>query len=96
MKLLNLQSQNLIVDYISFKFQHLDNSRQTKLAKYLFKIEFNFYQESGRLAKPIKEFIFVSSKNKSQVLFVREGLSWEGTTLQFSGSNVFILLFKKN
>ena len=81
MKLLNFQSQNLVVDYISFKFQHLDNLKQTKVAKYLFKMGFNSYQESGRLAKPIKGFIFVSSKNKNEVLFVREGPYWEGTIL---------------
>ena len=90
MKLLNFQSQNLVVDYISFKYQHLDNSKQTKVAKYLFKMGFNSYQESGRLAKPIKEFIFVSSKNKNEVLFVREGPYWEGTILQFSGLNAFV------
>jgi hypothetical protein len=87
MKFLNFQSQNLVIDYISFKFQHLDNSTQTKIAKYLFKIGFNSYQESGKLAKPIKQFIFVSSNNKYEVLFVREGPYWEGTTLQFSGLN---------
>jgi hypothetical protein len=88
MKLLNFQSQNLVVDYISFKFQHLDNSKQTKLAEYLFQMGFNSYQESGKLAKPVKESIFVSSKNKNEVLFVREGPYWEGTTLQFSGRQV--------
>lgn len=38
MKLLNFQSQKLVVGYISFKFQHLDNPTQTKIANYLFKI----------------------------------------------------------
>ena len=51
---------------------------------------FNSYQESGKLAKPVKESIFVSSKNKNEVLFVREGPYWEGTTLQFSGLNAFV------
>ena len=55
--------ENLVVDWIGFKFQDLDNDAQTKLAKYLFKIGFNSYQESGKLTKPVKESIFVSSKN---------------------------------
>jgi len=86
MKQLNFQTENLVVNWISFKFQHLENSTQTKIANYLFKIGFNSYQESGKLAKPI----LVSSKNKFEVLFVKEGPYWESTTLQFSGSNATI------
>ena len=94
---ISFQSQNLVVDYISFKFQHLDNSTQTKIANYLFKIGFNSYQESGKLTKPIKESIFVNSQNKFEVLFVKEGPYWEGTILYFSGSNatLFYSLIQK-
>ena len=67
---LSFKNTNITVDWIGFKFQNLDNFAQTKLAEYLFKIGFNSYQESGKLAKPVKESIFVSSKNKFQVLFV--------------------------
>jgi hypothetical protein len=56
------QSQNLIVDWISFKFQYLDNPTMMKIANYLLKIGFNSYQESGKLAKPVKKSILVSSK----------------------------------
>ena len=97
MKLLNFQSQKLVVDYISFKFQHLDNPTQTKIANYLFKIRFNSYQESGRLAKPVEESIQVNLKNKYEVLFIKEGPYWQGTTLQFSGFNakIFYSLIKQ-
>ena len=57
---------------------------------YLFELGFNSYQESGRLAKPIKEPIQVNFNNKFEVLFVKEGPYWQGTTLQFSGSNAFV------
>ena len=50
---LTFESQNLVVDYISFKFQHLENNIQIKIANYLFKIRFNSYQESGRLARNV-------------------------------------------
>ena len=40
---LTFQPQNLIVDYITFKFQDLDNLHQTKIANYLFKLGFNSY-----------------------------------------------------
>jgi len=78
---------NLTVDWIGFKFQNLDNFARTKLAEYLFEIGFNSYQESGKLAKPVKESIFVSSKNKFQVLFVHETPYWKGTCVHFSGAS---------
>jgi hypothetical protein len=72
MQSLSFQSHNLVVDYISFKFQELDNYRHTKIANYLFKIGFNSYQESGRLAKPVKTTMKVNFNNKFEVLFVGE------------------------
>lgn len=68
----NFESENLVVDYISLKFQHLDKFIQTKITNFLFKIGFNSYQESGKLAEPFKESIFMSCKNKFQVLFFYE------------------------
>ena len=81
------KSENLVVDYISFKFQHLDNFTQKEITNYLFKLGFNSYQESGKLAKPIKEPIQVNFKNQFEVLFVQEAPYWQGTTLHFSGFN---------
>ena len=83
----SFKDANLTVDWIGFKFQNLDNFAQTKFAEYLFKIGFNFYQESGKLAKPVKESIFVSSKNKFQVLFVHEAPYWKGTYVYFSDAS---------
>lgn len=51
---LSFESENLVVDWISFKFQYLEDSTKTKIVNYLFKIGFNSYHESGKLAKPIK------------------------------------------
>lgn len=61
---LSFANENLVVDYISFKFQYLEDFTKTKIADYLFKIGFNSYQESGKLIKPIKEPILVNSKNQ--------------------------------
>jgi hypothetical protein len=93
----SFKDANLTVDWIGFKFQNLDNFAQTKLAEYLFKIGFNSYQESGKLAKPIKESILVSSKNKFQVLFVHEAPYWKGTSVYFSGASAtfFTVLLNK-
>lgn len=84
---LSFKDANLTVDWIGFKFQNLDNFAQRELAEYLFKIGFNSYQESVKLAKPIKDSIFVSSKNKFQVLFVDEAPYWKGTSVYFSGAS---------
>ena len=83
---LSFESENLIVDYISFKFQesHCD---QNKIAKYLFKLGFNSYQESGKLAKPIQEPILVKETSSYKVVFVHRAPFWQGTVLHFSGPN---------
>ena len=96
-KSLNFQSQNLVVDWISFKFQesHYDLN---KIAKYLFKLGFNSYQQSGKLSKPVPERILVNSKNQFSILFVNDHSYWKGTLLQFSGLNArrFYFLAKQN
>lgn len=67
---ISFESENLVVDYISFKFQHIENIEE--IAQYLFEIGFNSYFLSGRLAKPIKESILVDTKNSYEVFFVIE------------------------
>ena len=84
---LTFYSENLVVDWISFKFQHLEDSTKKKIANYLFKFGFNSYQESGKLAKPVKESILVSSNNQFEVCFVENNSYWQGTLLNFPGSN---------
>ena len=81
------QSQNLIVDYITFKFQDLDNLQQTIITKYLLKLGFNSYQQSGKLAQPIKESLRFSSKNQFEVSFVTDNAYWQDTLLNFPGLN---------
>jgi hypothetical protein len=95
---LTFQSENLVVDWISFKFQHLDKFTETQIISYLFKLGFNSYQESGKLGKPFKEPIQVHYNNKFEVLFVKESPYWQGTTLNFSGSNAlgFYAFIQKN
>lgn len=94
---LSFVSENLVVDYISFKFQesHCD---QNKIAKYLFNLGFNSYQQSGKLSKPVQERMLVNSKNQFAILFVNEHSYWKGTLLQFSGLNAshFYFLAKQN
>jgi hypothetical protein len=84
---LSFKSENLAVDWISFKFQELENPSCEIVVNYLFELGFNSYQINGKLANPTKEAIRVNSKNKFKVIFVKEGPYWNGTILQFSGKN---------
>ena len=81
---LTFKGENITVDGIVFKFQNVDNFVQTKLAEYLFKIGFN---ESGKLAKPIKESLSGISKNKFRVRFGHEVWYWKDTSVYFSGAS---------
>lgn len=83
----SFKSENLVVDYITFKFQYLDNLQQTIVTKYLLKLGFNSYQQSGKLAQPIKESLRFSSKNQFEVSFVTDNAYWQGTLLNFPGLN---------
>lgn len=56
---LSFESENLVVDYISFKFQDLKDWKEKELVSYLLKLGFNCYKESGKLRKPIKTLIFM-------------------------------------
>ena len=82
----NFNNQKLVVDYITFKFQesHWDSN---KIAKYLFNLEFNPYQQSGKLSKSVQERMLVNSKNQFAILFITQHSYWKGTFLQFSGLN---------
>lgn len=60
---LSFASENLVVDYISFKFQYLENWKKRELASYFLKVRFNCYQKSGKLRKTIKTHIFMELKN---------------------------------
>lgn len=79
-----LGDQNLL---LTFKFQDLDNLHQTRIANHLFKLGFNSYKKSGKLAKPIKESILINLENKYEVFFVVDNPYWRSTLLHFSVTN---------
>ncbi len=60
---LTFESENLVVDYISFKFQKLENSTKTKLINYLFKLGFNSYDTDRKYRNAFDESIKFNSKN---------------------------------
>ena len=92
----SFESEKLTVDWISFKFQDLENIKQ--IAQYLFEMGFNSYQQSGKLAQPFQEEIFVSFHNQFNAIFVIEAPYWKGVSLTFSSTNAafFYSLIKQN
>ena len=95
---LDFQSQKLVVDYITFKFNNLDSQAQMRLGTYLLDLGFNIYQESGQLVKPMEKPMLVKNKNNYKVTFVVDTPYWNGTLLHFSGQNAgrFYFYAKQN
>lgn len=77
---LTFESKNLVVNWVSFKFQSLEDNDQRKIVHYFSKLGFDSYQESGKLANPTKESILGSFTNpfEFEVLFVKERPYWKG------------------
>ena len=67
---LSFVSENLVMDYIPFKFQDLKDWKEKELASYLLKLGFNDYKDSGKLSNPIKTPIFIGLKNIHEACFV--------------------------
>ena len=87
MKLLNFQSQNLVVDYISFNIQGSNNPKP--IAKYLFE-KFNFNSTIAKGFDGREKSLFYDNRNQHQVSFRQyvydpESKSyWVGTKINFS------------
>ena len=80
---LTFESENIVVDYLSFKFQDLENWKEKKLASYLLKLSFNCYKESGKLRKSIKTPIFMGLKNIHEACFVVDNPYWQHRSYVF-------------
>jgi hypothetical protein len=98
--LLNFQTENLVIDYISFNITGSDNTES--IAKYLFE-KFNFNSTFAKGQNGTSKYWFYLPVNQHQVSFRQleyDPLSksfWEGTVLHFSGYNasVFYSLVQK-
>ena len=94
---LTFESENLVVDYISFKFQYLEDWKKEELASYLLKLGFHCYEESEKLRKPIKTPIFMGLTNIHEACFIVANPYWQGTVVTFSGlsAKFFYMLLKE-
>lgn len=83
-KSLNFQSQNLVVDWISFKSSNQNiEVEKKKIAHYFYGLGFNSYQIVNSSNNPI----FENSTNKVEMFFDNSHKYWLGTILSFRGSN---------
>nr|QUW40432.1 hypothetical protein [Haslea sp.] len=92
---LTFQSQNLIVDYISFNIPgFMDPASMYKIASYFSEFfGFNSTLGKGNVAKPKEEIIFYDARNSHKFCFKQLEYNpssksfWEGTKINFSGKN---------
>ena len=84
------ESENLVVDYISFNIQGLGDRKEVEsIAKFLFQ-NFGFNSTFARGSDGKQETLFFNSKNKYQVYFIvyrYSDIYWDGIKINFSANN---------
>jgi hypothetical protein len=103
MKKFTFESENLVVDYISFNIQGLGDRKQVEpFAKYFFQI-LGFNSTFAKGSNGNEEDLFFNFQNQHQVsfryyLYASEYMTyWSGTKVNFSGKNAtqFYIIIKQ-
>nr|YP_010471931.1 hypothetical protein N4L39_pgp123 [Haslea avium]UVG41396.1 hypothetical protein [Haslea avium] len=85
---LTFQSQNLIVDYLEFKFNVLPEFIKQKIVLSFFKLGFNSFDVDKKYRDPVQDSIQTNSKNQYQIQFVVNISSyWNGVCVAFPGNS---------
>ena len=85
---LTFQSQNLIVDYLEFKFNVLPEFIKQKIVLSFFKLGFNSFYVDKKYRDPVQDSIQTNSKNQYQIQFVVNISSyWNGVCVAFPGNS---------
>lgn len=95
---LTFQYQNLIVDYLEFKFNVLPEFIKQKIVLSFFKLGFNSFDVDKKYRNPVQDSIQTNSKNQYQIQFVVNISSyWNGVCVAFPGNSaaLFISFQKK-
>lgn len=79
------ESENLVVDWISFNAKGLTDPEP--IAKYLLGFGFNSFQLNKQEGLPRMEILFKHPKNTFNVIFSRPIEYWNGIVISFSGQN---------
>ena len=81
---LTFQSQNLIVDYLEFKFNVLPEFIKQKIVMSFFKLGFNSFDVDKKYRDPVQDSIQTNSKNQYQIQFVvNVSMHWDGVCVTF-------------
>jgi len=85
---LTFQSQNLIVDYLEFKFNVLPEFIKQRIVQSFFKLGFNSFDVDKKYRDPVQDSIQTNSNNQYQIQFVVNISSyWNGVCVAFPGNS---------
>jgi hypothetical protein len=68
---LTFESEGLTVDYVTFNFEQLNESRKAHLINYFYKLGFNSYDTDRKYRNAFDESIKYNSKNLYQIRFIK-------------------------
>ena len=93
------ESEGLTVDYVTFNFEQLNESRKAYLVNYFYKLGFNSYNTDRKYRNAFDESIKYNSKNLYQIRFIKNITPhWKGTAVAFPDDSAayFYKLAKSN
>ena len=73
---LTFQSQNLIVDYLEFKFNVLPEFIKQRIVQSFFKLGSNSFDVDKKYRDPVQDSIQTNSNNQYQIQFVVNIISY--------------------
>jgi len=68
---LTFESEGLTVDYVTFNFEQLNQSRKADLINYFYKLGFNSYDTDRKYRNAFDQYIKFNSKNLYQIKFIK-------------------------
>jgi hypothetical protein len=96
---LTFESEGLTVDYVTFNFEQLNESRKAYLVNYFYKLGFNSYNTDRKYRNAFDESIKYNPKNLYQIRFIKNITPhWKGTAVAFPDDSgaYFYKLAKSN
>ena len=92
------QSEGLTVDYVTFNFEQLNESRKADLINYFYKLGFNSYETDRKYRNAFDESIKYNSKNLYQIKFIKNITPhWKGIAVAFpDDSGAYFYKLAKN
>ena len=95
---LTFESEKLRVDYVTFNFEQLNESRKADLINYFYKLGFNSYDTDRKYRNAFDQPIKYNSKNLYQIRFIKNITPhWKGIAVAFpDDSGAYFYKLAKN